>query len=349
VTLSISLRHRMGDFRLAVDLTAPGGVTALFGRSGSGKTSVINAVAGLLRPDQARIRLGDAVLTDTAHGVFVPPHRRRMGYVFQDARLFPHLNVRSNLRYGLWCAGRRANRSLWDPVIDMLGLGPLLARRPGALSGGEKQRVAIGRALLSAPHLLLLDEPLAALDDARKAEILPYLERLRDQTDVPMLYVSHARAEITRLATTVALLDAGSVSRVGPVATILPEAPGAQITGTIAAHHPDGLSEVTVSAARLFVPTLPDAVGACIRLNYAPRDVMIATTPPGALSTLNILPATITTLQTDGTGVTVTLASGTDTLTAQVPARVAAGLTQGLPCHAILPTLLPDTGDPGLP
>jgi ABC-type lipoprotein export system ATPase subunit len=187
MTLDVGLRHAFGGFTLDAAFAAPAGITVLFGRSGSGKTTIVNAVAGLLRPNEGRIALGDAVLTDTGARVFLPAHRRRIGYIFQEGRLFPHLSVQQNLRYGAFFAPKGARREDMGRVVDLLGIGHLLDRRPGALSGGEKQRVAIGRALLSAPRLILADEPLASLDEARKAEILPYFERLRDEISVPVL------------------------------------------------------------------------------------------------------------------------------------------------------------------
>lgn len=205
MTLTVNIRHRLGAFALDAAFTAEGGVTALFGRSGSGKTSLIRSIAGLIHPDHGHVALDGRVLTDTDQNIFVPRHRRRFGYVFQEARLFPHLSVRHNLGYGRWFAPKTTDRDDFDSVVDLLGLGPLLERRPGKLSGGEKQRVAIGRALLSNPRLLLMDEPLAALDEERKAEILPYLERLRDETKIPIVYVSHAIAEVARLASRVVL------------------------------------------------------------------------------------------------------------------------------------------------
>ncbi len=221
MTLAIDIRHRLGDFLLDARFETGSGLIALFGRSGSGKTSIINIIAGLIRPEQGRVTVGDAVLVDTARGVFVPRHRRRIGYVFQEGRLFPHLTVRQNLLYGRWFAPQAEARDDLDRVVDLLGIGSILERRPGRLSGGEKQRVAIGRALLANPRLLLMDEPLASLDEARKAEILPYIERLRDQTRIPIVYVSHSIAEVTRLASTLVLLSEGKVAAVGPTAEIM--------------------------------------------------------------------------------------------------------------------------------
>jgi molybdate transport system ATP-binding protein len=217
VTLSVAIDHQLGGFRIAVDFTAGSGLTALFGRSGAGKTSVINVIAGLIRPDRGRIEIDGDVLTDTTTRRFVRPHRRRIGYVFQEGRLFPHLSVRQNLDYG-----RRMSRQRRDPddfarIAGLLDIGHLLDRRPRLLSGGERQRVAIGRALLMRPRLLLLDEPLASLDAARKGEILPYLVRLRDAAHVPMVYVSHAAAELRLIATNVVRLDAGRVAASGGI------------------------------------------------------------------------------------------------------------------------------------
>jgi molybdate transport system ATP-binding protein len=215
--LRVDIVKQLGDFALEASFTSRGRVTGLFGASGAGKTSLINMIAGLLRPDRGVIALDDEVLDDTANGVHVPPHRRRIGYVFQDARLFPHMNVAENLDYG-----RRMNRLAGDDaqkkrVTDLLDIGHLLDRRPGKLSGGERQRVALGRALLSKPRLLLLDEPLGSLDESRKIEILPYLVRLRDEANVPMVYVSHDAAEMRQLATQIVMLRGGRVTALGDV------------------------------------------------------------------------------------------------------------------------------------
>jgi len=217
--IEIDVRLARGDFALECALRSDTGALGLFGRSGSGKSTVIGLIAGLLRPDAGHVRVDGETLVDVGRGVFVPPHRRRVGVVFQDALLFPHLSVRSNLRYG-----RRFARGVpvdEDAVIAMLGIGHLLERRPAGLSGGERQRVAIGRALLAAPRLLLLDEPLAALDAERRLEILPYVERLRDELRRPLVHVSHAPDELLRVAREVAVLERGRVVAFGPADVVL--------------------------------------------------------------------------------------------------------------------------------
>jgi molybdate transport system ATP-binding protein len=215
--LRVDITKQLGEFSLQATFESEGRATGLFGASGAGKTSLINMIAGLLRPDRGTIAIDGETLDDVARRVHVPAHRRRIGYVFQDARLFPHLDVRQNLDYG-----RRMNRLEDDPaqrkrVTDLLDIGHLLERRPGKLSGGERQRVALGRALLSKPRLLLLDEPLGALDEGRRAEILPYLVRLRDESRIPMVYVSHDAAEMRQLATQIVLLQGGRVTALGGV------------------------------------------------------------------------------------------------------------------------------------
>ncbi|HEX9361254.1 MAG TPA: molybdenum ABC transporter ATP-binding protein [Bradyrhizobium sp.] len=222
--LRIEVAKQLGEFSLQASLVSEGRVTGLFGASGAGKTSLVNIIAGLLRPDRGSIVIDDETLDDTAAGVHVPAHRRRIGYVFQDARLFPHLDVRQNLDYG-----RRMNRLADDHaerarVTALLDIGGLLDRRPGQLSGGERQRVALGRALLAKPRLLLLDEPLGSLDEERKIEILPYLVRLRDEAGVPMVYVSHDAGEMRQLATSIVMLQRGRVIAFGG-AEVLPPAP----------------------------------------------------------------------------------------------------------------------------
>jgi molybdate transport system ATP-binding protein len=215
--LAVDVEKKLGDFTVAARFASAGGVTALYGPSGAGKTTIVNMIAGLLAPDRGRIALGDDILFDSAMRLNVPPQRRRIGYVFQEGRLFPHLSVRQNLDYGRWMNGLPRDRVAMERIVKLLEIGHLLARRPGRLSGGERQRIAVGRALLLKPVLLLLDEPLASLDAARKREILPYLERLRDETRVPMVYVSHQAAEVKRIVTSVVKLEGGRVVATGGV------------------------------------------------------------------------------------------------------------------------------------
>ena len=312
--LEVAISRRQGEFSLEASFSVPlPAVTALFGRSGSGKTTLVNVLAGLLAPDSGRICLGDEVLTDTATRISVPAEQRRMGYVFQEARLFPHLSVAGNLRYGERRA-RRAPRVIgFDEVVALLALEPLLARRPRHLSGGERQRVALGRALLSQPRLLLLDEPLSSLDAARREEVLPYLVRLRDRLAIPMVYVSHDIDEVLRLATHVVVLEAGRVVAAGGVepmstepalqAIVGPELVGAVLEGTVLRSHPDrGSTEIGVGSGILQVSLSDVAVGARVRLQLLARDVILATHPVAGLSVRNALPGTVSRIDDDTYG-----------------------------------------------
>jgi len=224
IMLRVDVAKRLGDFSIEASFTSEGRVTGLFGASGAGKTSLINMIAGLLRPDRGIIAVDGETLDDTMARTHVPVHRRRIGYVFQDARLFPHLDVRQNLDYGRRMNGLAKDGAQHRRVTELLDIGNLLDRRPGRLSGGERQRVALGRALLSRPRLLLLDEPLGSLDDERKEEILPYLVRLRDEASIPMVYVSHDAAELRQLATQIVMLRRGRVTTFGGV-KVLPGPP----------------------------------------------------------------------------------------------------------------------------
>jgi molybdate transport system ATP-binding protein len=215
--LTFAAEKMLGEFAVNVAFTSESGVTALFGPSGAGKSTIVNMIAGLIKPDRGRIALNGDVVFDAAAGINLPTWRRRIGYVFQEGRLFPHFSVRLNLDYGRWMSGEAADPAAFAHAVELLDIGHLLDRRPGKLSGGERQRVAIGRALLMRPRLLLLDEPLASLDAARKQDIVPYLMRLRDEAKVPMIYVSHDAAEVTRIATHVVRLDGGKVAATGGV------------------------------------------------------------------------------------------------------------------------------------
>jgi len=215
--LAVDVEKKLGALKLSVRFNAASGVTALFGSSGAGKTSVVNMIAGLLTPDSGSIALDDTVLFDAAAAINVPPYQRRIGYVFQEGRLFPHLSVRQNLDYGRRMSRRAPDADELERIVALLDLGALIDRRPRMLSGGERQRVAVGRALLTRPRLLLLDEPLASLGGAHKREILPFLVRLRDEAGVPMVYVSHTAAELRRIATDVVRIEAGGVQAQGGV------------------------------------------------------------------------------------------------------------------------------------
>ncbi|MHA6267000.1 molybdenum ABC transporter ATP-binding protein [Aliiroseovarius sp. CAU 1755] len=355
--LSVHLQKEMAGFALDIGFDAPSGLTVLFGASGSGKTSVIDAVAGLNRAASGRVALGDTVLMDSATGLHVPTHLRRLGYIFQDARLFPHMTVRRNLNFARTVSRAPADPTEFDRVVDMLGLSHLLARRPARLSGGEKQRVAIGRALLARPKLILADEPLAALDDARKAEILPYFERLRDESDVPILYVTHSAPEVARLATTVVALDAGRVIRQGSAAEVLGDpsfapggdrAMGAVIEARVKTHHDDGLTELDAGGLPLLLPHVAQSPGNRLRLRIAAQDVILSKTRPEGMSALNILPGTIADIRMgDGPGAVVSL----DTAAGRVLARLtkrsvhSLELRQGSEVFAVVKSVAVAPGD----
>ncbi|MBZ9896664.1 MULTISPECIES: molybdenum ABC transporter ATP-binding protein [unclassified Mesorhizobium] len=330
MTVLVDIRHRLGDFPLDIRFESAGRLTALFGPSGSGKTTLINMIAGLIRPDQGRIEIDGRVLVDTAKGIFVPKHRRRIGMVFQDARLFPHMSVASNLRYGRWFTPAAERYAEIDAVVELLGIEPLLARRPAKLSGGERQRVAIGRALLASPRLLLMDEPLASLDEARKAEILPYVERLRDETKIPIVYVSHSIAEVARLASDVVMLARGKLAASGPTTAVMQRLDllpaeergegGAVLDASVLQHDEVfGMTVLGSNAGEIRVPKLAATVGAPVRIRIRARDVMIATERPSGLSALNILAGTIVAIR-PGEGPTVEI--GIDCNGATVLARV---------------------------
>jgi molybdate transport system ATP-binding protein len=302
--LRVQLRKRRGDFALEVDFHAPvPGITALFGRSGCGKSTLISLIAGLLSPDQGRVQIGEDVLVDSDRQYELDARHRRIGVVFQDARLFPHLTVLGNLQYG----AKRLPRGLpapigFDDVVAMLGLGAMLQRRPHALSGGEKQRVALGRALLAQPRLLLLDEPLASLDLARREEVLPYLEKLRDALAIPIVYVSHQFDEVLRLATRVVLLDSGRVLADGDLATVSrhaalreivgPDAVGAVMAGVVERVDEAGLTMVRVGDAE-FVVDEPATLGQRIQIQVLARDVIVAAARPSGLSVRNVVSARV--------------------------------------------------------
>lgn len=316
--LDIDIEKRLGDFNLNVNVSFEAtGLVALFGRSGSGKTTLVNLLAGLLRPDRGRIAVDGRVLFDSAAGVDLPPERRRLGYVFQEGRLFPHLSVRENLLYGrrrvprAERTGDRFAQLGLDRIVALLGIGDLLERRPADLSGGEKQRVALGRALLAAPRLLLMDEPLAALDQPRKEEVLPFIEALRDELAIPIVYVSHSMDEILRLADTMVLLSGGRAIAHGALEELTSRLDlrpltgryeaGAVIAVTVAGLDLTyGLSSLRFAGGTLLVPRLSAPIGSRLRLRIRARDVALSLTPPEGISIQNVLPAVIADIGEEG-------------------------------------------------
>lgn len=340
---------RPGGFSLEVALDLPArGVSVLFGPSGCGKTSCLRAIAGLLRAPGAEVWLGADCWQDDARGHWTPPHRRGVGYVFQEASLFDHLSVAGNLDYARRRAPPGPPRVALDDAIGLLGIGALMDRRPDTLSGGERQRVAIARALAAQPRLLLLDEPLAALDAARKAELLPYLEGLVQRLDLPVVYVSHSIEEVARLAQHLVLLEAGRVRASGPAEAVMAatdgplaeaDLAGALIDATVVGHDPvDRITEVAFAGGRLLLtPATVPATGTRVRLRVPARDVSLSLQAPAHSSILNVLPATVAGLGVCSPGqVLVALDLGGVRLLARVTQRSARalGLAPGLAVYA---------------
>ncbi|MGN8022833.1 molybdenum ABC transporter ATP-binding protein [Phyllobacterium sp. 22229] len=351
-TLFVSVEGQVGSFPVTAAFTAGGGVTALFGESGAGKTTLLKMIAGVTRPAKGRIAIRDHVLFDSARGIHLAPEQRRIGYVFQDARLFPHLSVRNNLTYARW-AGRRSEGLSYDRVVALLGLEHLQQRAPALLSGGERQRVAIGRALLSNPALLLMDEPLSSLDHSRRQEILPFLETLRDETGLPILYVSHEIDEVARLADEIVLLQGGRVTASGPAEAIFSrlgshDDAGALVTGVVtASDEAFGLTSLDIGGQPFQIARLGFAAGTKLRLRIRARDVSIARALPQAISVRNILPAKITAITgNDGPDCDLTLDIGGQTIVARLTRKSASelALKQGEAVFALVKAASVDRG-----
>jgi len=323
VSAEITVHHRQGAFVLDVAFTAGRGVTALFGPSGAGKTSIVRVLAGLTRPAQGRVVLEGRTVLDTEAGIFVAPEKRRIGLVFQDARLFPHMNVRNNLLFGWRRMGKRAGADEIARVVALLGLEQLLERAPRHLSGGEKSRVALGRALLASPDILLLDEPLAGLDQQRRSEILPWLERLRDIARVPIFYVSHSLDEVARLADQVVLLDQGRILASGSVFEVLAgmgtDRPVGAVLEVIAGERDGDLTALLFDGGKLLVPEAVEA-GKKLRVRIGADEILIAREAPGAISANNILSVIVSDVTLNGALADVALRCGSARLVARVTA-----------------------------
>jgi molybdate transport system ATP-binding protein len=348
--IDVDIEQRFGAFELAVRFAVDAPVVGLFGASGAGQTSIVDAIAGIAKPRRGAIVINGTRLFDSSRRIDVPPERRRIGYVFQDPLLFPHLDVQSNLLYGLWLCPA-ADRFI-EParIIALLGLGALLQRRPATLSGGERQRVAIGRALLAQPRILLMDEPLAALDVPRKREILTYIERLRDELRIPIVYVSHSVEEITRIADTLVVIADGRCTAVGDVHTVMSGLDSLQATERYEAgslldtwvvahdrHHQ--LTTLGFDGGELVVPAIDALPDAHVRARIRARDVSLATGRPVGLSILNVLPGVVTTMRAaGGPAVDVRVAVGNATLTARITQRSfeELGIHEGMDVHALV-------------
>ena len=343
-----AVRVDRGDFVLDVDLTLPGrGVSALFGHSGSGKTTCLRAIAGLERAEQGRVTIGDTLWQDSARRLFVPPHRRALGVVFQEASLFAHLTVRANVEYGQRRVAKHERRFALAEVADLLGIAHLLERMPAQLSGGERQRVAIARALLAAPRILLMDEPMASLDVRRKQEILPYLERLHGELSIPIIYISHSPDEVARLADHLVLLDNGRAVASGALNDVLArldlpasfaDDAGVVVEARVAAHEADALTRLAFPGGEIYVSARREPPGTPLRCRVHARDVSLALAPQTDSSILNCVAATVVGIAATETPghVLVRLDAGGQPLLARITQRSAKrlGILPGLALRA---------------
>jgi len=349
MTLSVYMRHQFSGFNLDITFDAGSGVTALFGRSGAGKSTIAQAISGAFSPVEGQIVLNDDVLFSSDQRVNRPAHRRGIGYVFQQDLLFPHFSVRSNLEYAFRYGRRDTDTSKLPAMLEILGIDHLLHRRPAGLSGGERQRVAIARALLSNPLLLVMDEPLSALDDPRKAEIFPYIERLRDHSKIPVLYISHSVSEIARLADHVVAIEDGRVIKTGSAAevfadpNIVPQLglqlAGALLTATIEKHEDDGLTKLQSASGPIYLPRLDSEIGQTLRVHVLAQDVMLSTLKPENISALNVIQGRVSAIKFGrGPGAIVSIESSGNTILARVTRRSvqAMNLEKGSNCFAII-------------
>ncbi len=359
--LEIDIRKALGSFTVEAWFEAGAGITALFGKSGAGKTSIVQMLAGLITPDRGRIVLDGKVLFDTADRTTTPPEQRRIGYIFQDARLFPHMTVRRNLNYGRRRQGERRANVTEDAVTEVLGIGHLLGRRTHDLSGGERQRVAIGRALLTSPRLLLMDEPLASLDAERKREIIPFIDRVHRQFEIPTIYVSHSVEEILELATAMVLLEHGHVTASGTVEKVMNRPELARVVGqgdagtviaTTVTDQDDmnNLATLAFPGGQFRIPATGMAVGTQARIRVRARDVSLALEQPVKVSVLNVFEGRIAEIAaTDGAQADVLVELGKTRLWSRVTAKSVRelGLERGRTVYAMVKAVALDRPGPG--
>ncbi len=347
MTLSVSLKQSMQEFALDVEFEAPDGITVLFGESGSGKTTTINAIAGLQTNCEGKVTLTDRVLFDSDSNTYLKPYQRKIGYIFQESRLFPHLTVEQNLNYAK--RFKSVDKSVdFSHIVELLGIKHLLKRSPDSLSGGEKQRVAIGRALLSAPDLILADEPLAALDGARKAELLPYFKRLNRELGIPMLYVTHSPEEVLELADHVIALEQGRIVTQGPAREVMANSKVARtanraikstLTTRLIAQHPDGLSELQVANETLYVPTIDAPTNSTVCLELVANDLILSAAKVDGISALNQVCGTVESIETTSSGdVLINVCIATEIISTHITTRSLNNLklSIGDPCVLII-------------
>lgn len=347
MTLSVSLKQSMQEFSLDVEFEAPDGITVLFGESGSGKTTTINAIAGLQTNCEGKVTLTDRVLFDSDSNTYLKPYQRKIGYIFQESRLFPHLTVEQNLNYAK--RFKNVDKSVdFNHIVELLGIKHLLKRSPNSLSGGEKQRVAIGRALLSAPDLILADEPLAALDGARKAELLPYFKKLNRELGIPMLYVTHSPEEVLELADHVIALEQGRIVTQGPAREVMTNSKVARtanraikstLTTRLVAQHADGLSELQADTETLFVPTLNAPTGSTVCLELVANDLILSAAKVDGISALNQVCGTVGSIETTSSGdVLINVCIATEIISTHITTRSLKNLNLSIgdPCVLII-------------
>lgn len=357
MSIAVNIEKTVGDFQLKTEFYADIGITAIFGPSGAGKSTLVNLIAGLVKPDSGYIKILNEVIFESQLKINVPANKRGIGFVFQDARLFPHMRVESNLKYSNRF-GRKGHLSSFTEIVEVLNLAQVLHRLPGNLSGGEKQRVAIGRALLSNPKILILDEPLTGLDEGLKAEVIPYLEFVRDNFKIPILYISHSQSEVVRLSDRIVVLEKGRILEHGKTLQILSSFSVAKKLGLrdlssfveakVSKHASDGITELDFAGSKLFLPKIDAILGSKVYLRILAKDITLAIEKPKKISALNILQGKVDeVILGNGPGAIVGIEVGGHKLTTRITQRSlnAMNLKLGQTCFAFLKTVSVATSD----